>query len=60
MELYVYAIDEDNALELLGNGAADEFESLSQAEEGYDTEQHTSRDLYKVSIELVRKRREEP
>ncbi len=54
MELYIYASDEDHALELAGNGADVEFESAEQATKGFDADAHGSRKLFKISVEEVK------
>jgi hypothetical protein len=51
MTFYIYAMDEDHALELAGNGADEEFESPAHAARGYDVEVHEARKLFKVTVE---------
>ena len=50
---YIWARDEDHALELAGHGADAEFDSVAEAREGFDPEFHAGRKLYKISVEQV-------
>jgi len=49
IEIFLYATDEDHALELAGNGAEREFESLTEAQLKYDKDSHELRDIYRIS-----------
>ena len=53
MLIYMYATDEDHALELAGNGADSEFESPADAARNFDPEVHGSRNLYSIEVREV-------
>lgn len=50
MTMFVYATDEDHALEIAGNGADEEFESLDQAIKGFDPEVHSARSIFEITV----------
>ena len=51
MEFFIYAKDEDHALELAGNGADSEFESIEDATFRMDREVHAERKLFRITCE---------
>lgn len=51
MEFFIYATDEDHALELAGNGAEREFDTMTKANLGYDVDVHELRNIYRVVVE---------
>ncbi len=51
LEVYLYAGDEDHALELAGHGADVEFRSVALARAGYDPEFHEGRRLFRILVE---------
>lgn len=53
MEIFVYAGDLDNALEIAGNGADVEFDSLERATAGFDHEFHAGKPIYRIVVEKV-------
>lgn len=53
MQMFVWANDPDNALEISGNGADLEFESAEDARKGFDPDFHGNKKLFKVTVEEV-------
>lgn len=53
LDFCVFAIDEDNALEIAGNGCGDEFESPGHAARGFDPECHAGKKLFRVTVKEV-------
>ena len=54
MEIFIYANDEDNALEVAGNGADLEFESPAHAAREFDPEVHDGKKLFRILVEEVK------
>jgi hypothetical protein len=53
LDFCMFAIDEDNALEVAGNGCGDEFESQAHAARGFDPECHEGKKLFRVTVQEV-------
>lgn len=51
MEFFIYATDEDHAIELAGNSADLEFGSLAKAIAGFDPDVHELRNIYRIEVE---------
>lgn len=54
MIFFIYALDEDHALEVSGHGADKEFDSLEEAILGFEPEFHIGRSIYKIVVERVK------
>ena len=52
--VYVWAKDQDNALEILGSGADTEYNTLESAKKGYDEDYHDDKKIFKVTVEQVK------
>ncbi len=53
MDFYIFARDEDNALEIAGNSADREFDTLTKALAAYDEDFHEGKNIYKVDVHIA-------
>lgn len=53
LDVFVYASDWDQALEIAGNGADVEFESVEHALRELDPEVHAGRNIYRIRVDEV-------
>lgn len=54
MKFFIFASDADNALEVAGNGADVEFESLEHVKRDMDPDFHGGKKLFSVEVEEVK------
>lgn len=53
MEVYIFARDDDHALELLGNGASTEHKTVRDAMLSHERDELSSWNLHKIVVEMV-------
>lgn len=60
VEFYIFARDEDNALEMAGNSADYEYQTLDEAISARDPDFHDGKKIYRILVEEAKLPKEAP